>query len=350
MKSHTSHNSSVLALFLFQVLTISAAHAASCPGPDGYGYRCADVPRGYVPGVTDIGNHCDDCTTIVHLPFPFTFYGTSYSDAIVSSNGNLQFASGSTRFSNTALGNANFNQAIFAYWDDLNTGGPGHGVFVKTEGTAPNQVFIVEWRASYFSSTDEAFFEIQLEESTNDIHLVYGQTRDNGASATTGIQQATGAADFLQHSFNQAVLPDGKAVRYGMLDTVPPVVNCSADPDLLWAPDHKLVPVTASVQITDTDSGPNGVALVAAASSQAQIGAGEANSANDIQGFGSPTFIDTNGSTVTYTETGYLRAERSGKQKDGRTYMLTYRGFDMDGNFADCVVTVKVPHDQRPPQ
>lgn len=350
MKNHTSLTSSTLALIVFMTFTSSAAHAASCPGPDDYGYSCADVSRGYVAGVNDTGNHCDDCTTHVPLPFTFTFYGSNYDEAIVSSNGNLQFISSASAFTNTVLPSTGSNEAIFPYFDDLMTNTSGHGVFVTTEGTAPNRVFIIEWRTNYYGSTAEAFFEVQLEETSDDIYVVYGPSRDHGASATAGIQQAYGATNFLQYSYNQAVLTNGKAVRYGVLDTVPPTVNCSANPDLLWAPNHQLVPVTVSLQVTDTDSAPVDVSLVAATSNQPQNGLGYGTAANDIKGFGAPDLSDMNGSSATYTETGYLRAERSGNQKDGRTYTLTYRGSDMEGNSADCVVTVKVPHDQRPPQ
>src|SRR6476619_7157987 len=44
-----------------------------------------------VPGTTDTGNHCDDCTTEITLPFPVSIYGNSYTSAFVSSNGSLQF-------------------------------------------------------------------------------------------------------------------------------------------------------------------------------------------------------------------------------------------------------------------
>jgi len=262
----------------------------------------------------------------------------------------LQFVISNPSYSNTGLPNANFNQAIFPYWDDLRTDGAGHGVFVKTEGTSPNQRFVIEWRANYYGSQDEAFFEVQLEESTNDIYIVYGPTRDNGATATTGIQQASGTTDFLQYSLNQAVLTNGETVRYGVLDNVPPTVSCSVAPDLLWAPNHQLVPVTVSLQVTDSGSGQNGVAFVGAASNQPQNELGDNNAANNIQRFESPVLSGTNGNSATYTDLVYLRAERSGKQKDGRTYTLTYRGSDMAENFTDCVVTVKVPHDQRPMQ
>src|SRR5881392_2620215 len=43
------------------------------------------------PGGTDIGNHCDDCTTDITLPFPVTVYGTTTSVASVGSDGDLHF-------------------------------------------------------------------------------------------------------------------------------------------------------------------------------------------------------------------------------------------------------------------
>src|SRR5262249_45225836 len=76
-------------------------------------------------GGSDIGNHCDDCLTQIGLPFPFNFYGASYSVASVSSNGNIQFGTpGGTypaAFTNDCpLPSASqiSGPAIFAHWDD----------------------------------------------------------------------------------------------------------------------------------------------------------------------------------------------------------------------------------------
>ena len=52
-----------------------------------------------VPGTTDIGNSCDDCTTSI-LPFPVQLYDGTFNTANVSSNGNLQFDSNSSAFVN----------------------------------------------------------------------------------------------------------------------------------------------------------------------------------------------------------------------------------------------------------
>src|ERR1700675_3343489 len=36
-----------------------------------------------VPGTTDIGNHCDDCTTTIALQFPVEFYDQVFASANV---------------------------------------------------------------------------------------------------------------------------------------------------------------------------------------------------------------------------------------------------------------------------
>ena len=44
-----------------------------------------------VPGIIDTGNHCDNCLTQIAFPFPVQFYNATFTQAYVSSNGNLQF-------------------------------------------------------------------------------------------------------------------------------------------------------------------------------------------------------------------------------------------------------------------
>src|SRR5881396_2049329 len=44
-----------------------------------------------VPGTADTGNHCDDCSTSIILPFSYTLYNASFSSVTVGSNGHLTF-------------------------------------------------------------------------------------------------------------------------------------------------------------------------------------------------------------------------------------------------------------------
>ena len=73
--------------------------------------------------------------------------------------------------------------------------------------------------------------------------------------------------------------------------------------------------------------------LVSVVSSQAESGLGPEDVPADSQGWALGT-ADTSGE---------LRAERFGT---ARTYTLTYRGFDLAGNSADCATTVTAPHSQ----
>ena len=72
-----------------------------------------------VPGTADIGNHCDDCTTTVSLPFPVYIYGVPYTSVNVDSNGTLQFTTNAAVFTNVCLPGAGHGRAFFPYWDDL---------------------------------------------------------------------------------------------------------------------------------------------------------------------------------------------------------------------------------------
>jgi len=47
-----------------------------------------------VPGTNDIGNHAITTVTTISLPFNYSFYGQTFSNANVYGNGNIQFLSG----------------------------------------------------------------------------------------------------------------------------------------------------------------------------------------------------------------------------------------------------------------
>jgi hypothetical protein len=100
-----------------------------------------------------------------------------------------------------------------------------------------------------------------------------------------------------------------------MVDTIAPVVTCSATPINLWPPNGKLIPVSVPVNVSDALSGPARFTLVSATSSEPGV--------DDIQGF-------TVGAAST---TGLLRASRSGSGTD-RLYTLTYAAVDRVVNTA----------------
>ena len=102
-----------------------------------------------MPGTMDIGNHGDDTVTTIALPFPYCLYGNTYTSVNLSSNGNAQFLTNDTAFTNQCLPWTAHNDTICPYWDDLYLVNSGFGIFTSISGTAPNRIFNIEWRAQY---------------------------------------------------------------------------------------------------------------------------------------------------------------------------------------------------------
>src|SRR5207247_1040792 len=159
-----------------------------------------------ISGTTDTGNHTDDGTTFITLPFSYQLYDQTFTGANLSSNGNIQFVSNSTLLTNACpLPSATLNFAIMPHWDDLRTdqtgtgctayGGVGCGIFTSTSGTAPNRIFNIEWRTVYFgANTTRANFEVRLYEASNLIDFIYGEVAQTGSSSTEGVQRDTESA------------------------------------------------------------------------------------------------------------------------------------------------------------
>ena len=102
-----------------------------------------------------------------------------------------------------------------------------------------------------------------------------------------------------------------------------PISSVTATPNVLWPPNHKMIPVTLSV-------GPSG-SCGALSCKIVSVTANEPLQADD--------WVITGNLTVN------LRAERSG-DGNGRVYTITVECVDGAGNVTTKTVTVTVPHDQ----
>lgn len=185
---------------------------------DEYGYVCHEVAFDYVAGDTLLPLFGDDDDIAVDLPFAFPFYGATYEQVRVTTNGFATFTGGFAEYFNTSIPSpAPPNAAIYPLWDDLYVEEGGE-VLTASRGTAPNRSFVIEWRAVPFLAdfTQTATFSLTLHEN-GAIDTQYADTSSGrmakGASATVGIEDATGSVA-LQYSFNRDVLSDGLAVRY----------------------------------------------------------------------------------------------------------------------------------------
>src|SRR6266542_1736839 len=204
------------------------------------------------PGIIDTGNHCDNCLTLVTLPFPVTFYNSSFSQAYVSSNGNLQFT-GNEPYLGTScpLPIYCLGAAILAYQDDLRTDGPGSGIFTLVTGTTPNRVFNIEWRTTYNGMPGTANFEVRFYENQNFFDVTYGLTTDNGGSEESGVQLSGmgGSCDATTFSCNTPTLTNGLKVTYQLwpcgapTPTATPTETATPTPTPTATPTPKPTPI-----------------------------------------------------------------------------------------------------------
>ena len=116
------------------------------------------------------------------------------------------------------------------------------------------------------------------------------------------------------------------------IDAVPPVFqSVRASPDVLWPPNHKMVPVTVTASVADAVDPSPVTRIVSVSSNEAPNGSGDGNTDADWQ--------------ITGPMTVSLRAERSGKGS-GRVYTIVVESRDASGNASQRTVTVGVPRNR----
>ncbi|MFL5731956.1 MAG: S-layer homology domain-containing protein, partial [Chloroflexia bacterium] len=187
-------------------------------------YTSATATATIEPGTTDIGNHCDDCTTYITLPFPVKMYDRTFSNAYVSSNGIVQFNSSDNAFGNACLPVPVFEYSAVAFWDDLTDNATGDGVFTSVTGSAPNRVFNVEWRSHILSNNSVANFEIRMFEGQRTLEMIYGTLGQPGTGQTVGVIRDMSI--FSQYLCNTSGLAAGTKITW----TAPACFNVTDTP------------------------------------------------------------------------------------------------------------------------
>jgi hypothetical protein len=122
------------------------------------------------------------------------------------------------------------------------------------------------------------------------------------------------------------------------------------DPAVLWPPNHKMVPVTISwtENAEPTEVLPDQNTLSADSVSSVGVddkGSGQPTKKQGPDYSGVPTTSSSVPDGQAATVTVYIRAERSGTDKAGRTYTINLTcksGDDLDGH---AMAVVTVPHD-----
>jgi len=179
-----------------------------------------------VPGTTPVtGFSCvatpgDDCVATIPLPFAYNFYSNTYTSAVVSSNGNIQFASASPDYgqNEVCFPLGLFSYSIVPHFSDMTIGGAGEGIFTSVSGSAPNRIFNIEWRASALGKPAGSLnFEVRLYEGQTRFDIIYGSVANNGFDATVGVQRGTvpagdAAGAFTQYECRSGGLRNGQMI------------------------------------------------------------------------------------------------------------------------------------------
>jgi gliding motility-associated-like protein len=160
-----------------------------------------------VGGLSTLVQTDDIYSGLINIGFPFTFYGNTYNNCVISSNGYISFnnfyAGG---YSPWAIGQAAPSpglplNSIFGVYQDID---PTLGGIIQygTVGTAPDRIFVVRFlRVPYYGgacSQNEYCGSILLYENGNRIetHIKYRNfcTGWNGGQGIHGLQNSTGSA------------------------------------------------------------------------------------------------------------------------------------------------------------
>lgn len=165
--------------------------------------------------------------------------------------------------------------------------------------------------------------------------LVNGNVVAGTMSGTVALPPGTTVVTLRVTDKQGATATDDVVVT--IVDTAPPLLLVSPQPDMLWPPNHKMRDINVRVEVIDACTPPLAmtVRLISVSSDEPDNGLGDGDTGNDISG-ASPGSDD---------RSLQLRAERSGPGS-GRTYTLVYSVTDAAGLTTEGSGYVRVPHDQ----
>ena len=177
----------------------------------------------------------DDVSATLNIGFSFRFGSTTYTTLRVMSNGQVQFGSTDTSYSNTTLpldgsnGKPNINAVMLPLWDDL-VPDPNEVRYLSS-GTAPNRVFTIAWlNVSFYkdgSKAAGATFQVQIHEQGQFVYRYGTVDGSGGAHSNTDGSNPAGATigyelsdtDHVQFSRNSATVPSGTTIVWSQISS-----------------------------------------------------------------------------------------------------------------------------------
>ncbi len=196
-------------------------------GPDEFGYQWVDSDEAGGPvfnwieisttGTRLTALDCDDCYTWLDLPEAFEFYGISYSQMVVTSNGYLSFDEDATYFpissTYSSFPDSDSPNAIIAPYnfDQDPADSPGAIYYQHFDGYT-----VIEWyeicQYPGSGSYDPSTWEVILKYSTKEIIFQYLHTANLTTTLRMGIENEDGTIGLNMHSWSGDP-PDSFAIR-----------------------------------------------------------------------------------------------------------------------------------------
>ncbi len=197
-----------------------------CVVPPGYALGSGAAAFEDISSVGTLVALGDDTSSLVPVGFSFPFYGNSYIDVYMVSNGFLTFGASSTALGNGPIPSTGVpNNAIYGLWDDLNPGAAGQCHYA-TLGTAGTDLrFIAQWtNVPKFGTTNSNTFQIVIFE-TGAVEVRYGTLPTIAAGdITVGVENSTGTAGV---SIPDASITSNSSFRFGV---TPATETCVSNP------------------------------------------------------------------------------------------------------------------------
>ena len=171
----------------------------------------------------------DDGVVTNTLPFAFNLYGVNYTSVKISTNGNVHFGAPNYYWpsaSNQCIPSTNqyMPKAMVAplFYDfvvPLISDTVAGGVYYDVQGSAPNRIYIVEWRNVYeYQATNvRATLELLLHESGEMVfqYQAFNGPGVTGSEGVVGIQNVEGNIGLPYLCYQDDLAPE-RAIRYAL--------------------------------------------------------------------------------------------------------------------------------------
>jgi hypothetical protein len=154
----------------------------------------------------------EDLSGVIPIGFPVSFFGETYDELYIASNGFVTFDNellGFAPFAQTLPERNSPNALIAGWWENLDPGQDGE-IRYGSRGTAPNREFIVMFdevpHFAFGNGDDFVTFQIVLREGSPDVELICVACPSDGGPHTQGLENANATAAIYAPGRNANVL------------------------------------------------------------------------------------------------------------------------------------------------